>query len=224
MVPYRAAVALLGCLLPGRAKRLLYRWLLHYEIGSAARIGFSLILADHCTLGDGARIGHLNVIGRCESVTLGDHAIIGNLNWISAHPKADKTFYSSQADRSPSLTLGRHAAITSRHLIDCAAHVSVGAFATIGGSRSQLWTHSVDFVSSVQVARGISIGTYSFVATSTVLLPGASLPDFSVLAAGSVLRNDFKEPYGLYAGHPAVRVKELSEDMAYFRRDTGPAG
>jgi len=82
----------------------------------------------------------------------------------------------------------------------------------------------VDFASNVQTARGIRIGRYSFVATSTVLLPGTSLPHFSILAAGSILTKDFKRPYGLYAGHPAVRVKELSEDLAYFRRETGPAG
>ncbi len=45
-------------------------------------------------------------------------------------------------------------------LIDCTARVRIGAFATIGGFRSQLLTHSIDFEAGRQTAEPIEIGEY----------------------------------------------------------------
>lgn len=218
---FRDSVSLIACLLPWPLKRVVYRKVLRYQISDAASVGFSLIRADFVSLGRGARIGHLNVIRGCASVIVGDHSGIGNFNWITAHPTHDTRHYVAQLDRRPELTMGMHASITSRHYIDCTAAVSVGDYATVAGVRSQLFTHSIDLSQNIQESKGVRIGAYGFVGTSTVLLPGSALPDFSVLAAGSLLNKAHREPYGLYAGQPAARIRELPHDLAYFNRTQG---
>ena len=55
----------------------------------------------------------------------------------------------------------------------------------------------------------ISVGNGSWVGGGSVLLPGAGLPQSSVLAANSTLTKDFvKCPSGVYGGSPAKLIKE----------------
>jgi len=52
-------------------------------------------------------------------------------------------------------------------------------------------------------------------------LPGASLGDYCVLGAGSVLNKSYQEQYVLYGGSPAKPLKSLSNQSQYFLRTTG---
>jgi acetyltransferase-like isoleucine patch superfamily enzyme len=54
-----------------------------------------------------------------------------------------------------------------------------------------------------------------------VILGGSVLPDHSVLGALSLLNKAYHEPWGLYAGHPARRLKAIDPEAAYFRRSQG---
>lgn len=67
----------------------------------------------------------------------------------------------------------------------------------------------------------VRIGQYCFVGAACVILKGAVLPDFSILAANSTLHRAFDESYGLYSGVPAQRVRALDHDCAYFHRTIG---
>jgi acetyltransferase-like isoleucine patch superfamily enzyme len=106
-------------------------------------------------------------------------------------------------------------------LIDCTARVRVGAFATIGGFRSQFITHSIDLQRGRQSSEPIDIDEYCFVGTNCVLLGGSSLPHHSVLGAQSLLNKKWDVPYRLYAGVPAKPLKALPPEMEYFRRAEG---
>ena len=53
------------------------------------------------------------------------------------------------------------------------------------------------------------------------MLGGASLPDHSVLAAGAVLNKPQQEPYTLYGGVPAKRIKDIPKDANYMNREKG---
>lgn len=221
MKVYRLSMALLACLLPRRPKMTLYRYVLGYEISSSADIGISLVLVTQLRMGDCARIGHLNVIRGCETVDLGDHAQIGSLNWIGGHAVDDNGHYAEEVDRHPVLSVGRHAAITTRHLLDCTAGIYIGHYATVAGFRSQFLTHTVDLKRNKQRSESIEIGVYAFISTSVIMLPGTSVPDYSVLGAGSVLTKHLEKSFCLYAGQPAVEVKDLPHDLAYFNRLEG---
>ena len=63
----------------------------------------------------------------------------------------------------------------------------------------------------IQVERGAWIGAGAFVG------PGVSVGSHAVLAAGSVATKDL-EPYGIYQGNPAVRVRERVFEDAETRK------
>ncbi|MXP31103.1 acyltransferase [Parerythrobacter jejuensis] len=178
-------------------------------------------MAKQLVLGRDAIIGSLTVIKGLSRLELGDGARLGNLNWITAVPANSADFFKHLPQRDPSLTIGREAAITHRHLIDCTGGVTIGAFATFAGWHSQIISHSFDFRAARQDAAPIRVGEFAFVGSRCTLLKGSSLPDRSMIGAGSVYELDDTGPLGLYRGNPAERVGDLPEDLEYFRRTSG---
>lgn len=214
-------VQLLLFLLPWRIRRRLLQVLFDWTIAPGAKIGLSVLVVEHVKLAPDAHIGHLNIIKGLSSLDLGEASRIGNLNWITANAASVSRHFIEDTNRYPSLTVGNHAAITHRHLVDCTDRVEIGEFSTFGGWRSQILTHSIDVGLGRQSATPVSIGRYCFVGTGVVILKGSSLPDYAVLGAGSVLTKPMTEPYTLYSGVPAIPVSELDKDSKYFTRDTG---
>jgi len=218
----RIIVALIFMLFPLKLRLFCYRRFFGYQLDKTSYIGFSLVLTRKLIMRRNSKIGHLNVIKSLTEVSMGEHASIGNLNWISGfHENIKTSHYADQTGRSPKLLVGDHAAITNRHLIDCTDTVSIGRFSTFAGFGSQILTHSISIAEARQRSGPVEIGDYTFVGTSSIILPNACLPSFSVLGAGSVLNKKYTEEYQLYAGNPARPVKKLDQNAAYFKRKTG---
>jgi acetyltransferase-like isoleucine patch superfamily enzyme len=209
-------------LLPWGLRRSFLEKQFGYSIHPTSRIGLAWIFPRRLVMEEGSRIGHLNLCKNIDLFHLGAHAVIGQLNWITGFPSGSTSrHFAHQPDRRPELILERHSGISSRHLIDCTARVRIGAFATVGGFRSQLLSHSIDLAGGRQTAEPIDIGEYCFTGTNSVLLGGSALPHHSVLGAQSLLNKKWEEPYRLYAGVPAKPLKELPPEMEYFRRTEG---
>jgi serine acetyltransferase len=218
-------LALILAPLPYPLKRLVLILVFKYELHPDSYIGLSIIIGiETLVLGKGARIGHLNVIKDMALFRLDDFGKVGNLNWISGVPLGRVGAYASEVGREPILEVGEHAAITHRHLIDCTAAVRIGRFSTLAGYRSQLLTHGINISLSRQMSTPLSIGDYAFVGTGSILLPGAVVPDYCVIGAGSVVTSALPDTYSLYAGAPARRIKALDPSSAYFKRGTGSVG
>jgi acetyltransferase-like isoleucine patch superfamily enzyme len=217
----KTLLRLLSLLLPWTLRRSLLEKQFGYSIHPTSRIGLAWIFPRRLVMEEGSRIGHLNVCKNIDLFHLGAHAVVGQLNWITGFPSGPSRHFAHQVDRRPELILESHAAVSSRHLIDCTARVRIGAFATIAGFRSQLLTHTIDLAAGRQTAEPIEIGEYCFTGTSSVLLGGSVLPHHSVLGAQSLLNKRWEEPYRLYAGVPAKPIKELSPELEYFRRTEG---
>ena len=211
----------LSFLLPWSLRRSFLEKQFGYSIHPTSHIGFAWILPHRLIMEEHSRIGHFTLCKNIDLLHLGAHAIIGQLNWITGFPSGPSRHFAHQTDRRPELIVETHAGISSRHLIDCTARVRIGAFATIGGFRSQLLTHSIDLAAGRQSAEPIDIGEYSFTGTNAVVLGGSALPHHSVLGAQSLLNKKWDQPYQLYGGVPAKPLKELSPEMEYFRRKEG---
>jgi serine acetyltransferase len=192
-----------------------------FEIAPTARIGISLFFIKHLRLEAHARIGHLNLVRGLRLLHVGECGSIGNLNWVSALPAGHPVFFTADTQRDPCLIIGHHAALTHRHMVDCTDSVSLGEFTTFAGWRSQILTHSIDLRQSRQRAQPVKIGDYCFIGTGVIILPGAALPDRSVLGAGSVLTGAMDLPNMIYAGIPAMAVRELDAATGYFVRSVG---
>jgi len=207
--------------LPWLLRRPLLSLIFGYQLHPTSRIGLSWIMPKMLIMEANSRIDHLTICKGLSLLHLHEDSIIGNLNWITAYPEGDIKHYVHQPERKAQLILGRHSAITARHLLDCTDTISIGNFTILAGFQSQLITHSIDLIENRQSSKPIHIGDYSFVGSNSVLLGGAQLPDYCVLGANSLLNKSFTESYNLYAGVPARLVKDLPADFKYFHRQVG---
>lgn len=214
---FRAVVTLM----PWPLRRRFLNRLCGYEIDPGARIGLSWIWPSRLRMSKGARIGHLNVAIHLDLIDMGEHSEVVRGNWITGFPKGAARHFAHQPERKPELRLGRHAAVTKNHHLDCTSAIEIGEFATVAGYGSQFLTHSIDIIRGCQHSEPIRIGAFSFVGTDCTVLGGAVLPDHSVLGAKSLLREAHEEEYRLYAGVPAGKVKEIPKEAAYFARAEG---
>jgi acetyltransferase-like isoleucine patch superfamily enzyme len=233
----RAVASLLAVVLPWRLKRGLYR-LMGHSIDPTARVGLSLILADHIELGPGASIGHLNLIlverlqmgeqasirhvnllRHCDLVRLDELAVIGGLNLVNGIGRGSQ--FLDGIERFPALILGPHACITYGHFFDTTATVELKGYSAMAGWGSQVISHSLDFTTARQICAPVTVEEYAFTGTRVVMLPGAVLPSHSMLGTNSVLDRPQEQTYRLYAGTPAKVIQELDEDMAWFTREVG---
>ena len=206
---------------PWKIRRLGLNKLLGYQISPSAKIGFSWVMPNELLMAGDTKIGALTVCKGISKLEMRESSSIGRLNWITGQPLDDKRHFHHEIGRNPSLVLGRHAAITNRHILDCTSRITIGAFSTLAGFRSQILTHSIDVNKSRQRSSEVAIGEYCFLGTGCILLAGSSLPSFCVLGAGSVMTKAFTEQYTLYAGVPAVPVKALAQTAKYFNREEG---
>lgn len=217
----RMIVAVATIMLPWLLKRRILTWLLGYQLDASARIGYSILTVASARMGKGARVGHLTMCRGLKLLEIGDFGSIGNLNWITGNGQNPLTKARKNTRAEVALRIGRHSAITNRHYIDSSDRIVIGDFTTIAGVRSQFLTHAIDIEICRQQTNPIKIGNYCFVGTGCIILPGAVLPDCSVLAAGSLLRDEMTQPWTLYAGVPAKAKKKIPEYYAYFRRLVG---
>jgi acetyltransferase-like isoleucine patch superfamily enzyme len=202
------------------------RWFLikcfGYRLDASARIGFSWVYPRMLVMEAGSRIGSLCTMIHLDEVILKAQSKIGRGNWVTGFPSGTKTkHFVHQPDRVSRLVLGAHSAITKNHHIDCTSPVEIGDFTTVAGYHSQILTHSIDLLESRQDSKPIKIGDYCLVGTNVVVLGGAELPSFSVLAAKSLLNKRQTEEWSLYAGVPAQKKADMPKSAKYFSRPTG---
>lgn len=215
----RVALVLMAGLLPdGKPKKFLLRSWGNWDIHPTGHIGSCLFInLDRVSIGQGSRIASFSVYRDLSGITLGDFSRIGHWNWISAAVALRTNVNSEASPRWAELVIGRQSAITTRHYIDCSGGVGVGDFSVIAGVRSTIVTHQVDLKESKQTLASVSVGDYCLIGSNVKLVPGAQVPNRSLVGMGSVVLGGLTEPGRLYAGVPAKAAKIL-DDCKYFHR------
>jgi maltose O-acetyltransferase len=92
--------------------------------------------------------------------------------------------------------------------VEIGSRTALGQFVKIITSTHEVGQH--DTRAGTWGVLPVKIGQGCWIGASAVLLPGVTVGDGVVIAAGAVVRADC-EPDGLYAGVPARRVAELDE-------------
>lgn len=204
---------------PWAIRRKLLIKIFGFDIHPSARIGKSIIMAKHLKMDAKSRIHNLVFCKCIDRLEMGEDSGIATMTYITGFSVECSNLFASSRDRRCELILGRSAGITSRHFVDCNGGVYIGDFTTVAGIRSQILTHSIDIYTNSQIAKPIRIGKYCFIGTGCIMLPGSSLPDYSVLGGGSVLVKSYDEAGWLYAGSPARPIKKLNvSEIPYFKR------
>lgn len=192
--------------------------LLGHVVDPTAVIGPCLIVdVGQLRLGPHARLGTGTVVRSLHVLDIDAHAGLGQWNWVTAVPAYR---HAERADeRCGTLRLAEHAAVTSRHYLDCSGGIRIGAFTTVAGVRSTLFTHGIDVATNTQVPHPITIGDHCLIGSDTKFVPGCSVPDRCLVAMGSVIKGALERPDHLYAGNPASPRRPIDGD--YFTRAHG---
>lgn len=209
-------------LLPWSLRRkALNKWF-GYEIHPSAKIGLAWIFPRKLVMKEGSKIDHFTIAVHLDSIYLSEKASVGRSNWITGFPsQTDSKHFRHQPARRSNLTLGKNSAITKNHHIDCTNIIQIGDFVTVAGYQSQLLTHSINVYENRQDSQPIIIGDYTFIGTNSVILGGAQLPAYSLLAAKSMLSKAYTEEWKMYGGVPAKPISDIPKDAKYFSRTDG---
>ena len=209
-------IVLICGLLPWPLRRLALRTFFGWQLDRRSHIALSLFYnVGSIKLGAGASIGYFNVFRNLRLLDLGENSLIGQWNWITCSP----VFFDLPGPGAGTLVVGHETAVTSRHYIDCAGGIQIGAHTTVAGIRSTILTHQIEAKASRQSALPVAIGSYCLVSSNVCVTPGASIPDSSLVAMGAVVVGSLDEPGMLYAGVPARPVRAVGGE--YFHREQG---
>lgn len=117
--------------------------------------------------------------------------------------------------RKAGMTIGENCRIFSNNLESTEPYLtSIGNHVTIAPN---VWFTNHDasaniFLEDVSDLYGrITIGNDVFIGMSCTFLPGTSIPDRCIVAAGSVVTKKFTEPGKVIGGNPAKIIEDLDE-------------
>jgi putative colanic acid biosynthesis acetyltransferase WcaF len=100
------------------------------------------------------------------------------------------------------VTAGDGAQIYNPAMVRLGSHAILSQEAYLCGA-----THDIDDPRFPLLACGVEVGAYAWVCARASVGPGVRVGEGAVLGLGSVATRDL-EPWGVYAGVPAVKVKE----------------
>lgn len=112
-----------------------------------------------------------------------------------------------------SVTIGRDTIIMSHCFFDSFAPITIGSSSGVGPdvafitSTHQLGTSERRF-SEPAYGLPIKVGDGVWIGARATILPGVTIGNGCVIAAGAVVRTDC-DPDGLYAGVPARRLRDI---------------
>lgn len=122
------------------------------------------------------------------------------------------TFISRTHGLAGSISIDNNVVICNHCVIDYSGGLTIGENTTISDG-VKIYTHKHDIykfthrmpnnviAASVQIGKGVWIGANS------IILPGVTIGDYAVVAAGSVVTKDIKN-YWIVGGNPAKFIKE----------------
>jgi putative colanic acid biosynthesis acetyltransferase WcaF len=112
------------------------------------------------------------------------------------------------------LTVGDHVWIGEAAWIDSLANVTIGSDVCLSqGCMIETGNHDWSKPAFDLLVATVVLEEGSWAAVRSLLLPGSRLASHAILGAGSVLSGD-TEPYGVYVGVPARKVKERKIEAA----------
>jgi acetyltransferase-like isoleucine patch superfamily enzyme len=112
------------------------------------------------------------------------------------------------------LIVGKNFHVNRNSYLDTNSQISIGDHVTISLNCAILTVSHSGRNHEVDLFEPVVIKSHCLIYANCTILPGAVLEEGVVLAAGSVLRG-VTEPWSIYAGVPAKRVKARAEQLTY---------
>ena len=93
--------------------------------------------------------------------------------------------------------------------IQAIGKVYVGDYTQIGPNVAIISANHDPTDTRKHIAQEVRIGRYNWIGTNACIMPGVTLGDFTVVAAGAVVTKSFGEGYCVVGGNPARVIKVL---------------
>lgn len=201
--------------------------LLGHRVARTARIGPSVVAVERLWMQDGSTIRLGNVL-RCRRVIMRRQSYLDRFNRFTgpftlALSEAAAFGRTNVVYRAPHptsigpamLRLGKLSKITSSHLVDCTCTISIGAYSTIAGAGSQLWTHGYKHARQgpgrYRIDGRIDIGSNVYIGSASVLNAGLHIADGVTVGSHSSVSKSLPRP-GVYVSHPLRRLELQGDD------------
>jgi maltose O-acetyltransferase len=113
------------------------------------------------------------------------------------------------------LTIGSDSIVNSGCVLDSRGRLAIGNSVNIAGY-VQIWTadHDPDDPWHRSRTAPVTIADHAWLASRATILPGVSIGEGAVVAAGSLVTRPVP-PYAIVAGVPARKVRERARDLRY---------
>ncbi len=113
------------------------------------------------------------------------------------------------------IVVGQNCTIGDNCILDGRAGITFGDNVNVG-AHVAIYTreHDVDSPDFAEVGAPVRIGSYAWLASHSVILPGVTVGEGAVVAAGAVVSRNVA-PYTLVGGNPAQVIRERSRDLHY---------
>lgn len=109
--------------------------------------------------------------------------------------------------RLSNFSLGQGSFIGQRTTIQLHAPVAIGEHVAINeGVRILTGSHTLDDPAWRLKVAPVRIGNYAWIATDSMILPGVTIGEGAVVAAGSIVTRDVA-PFAVVGGNPAVLIR-----------------
>ena len=118
-------------------------------------------------------------------------------------------------DSKRGFTMGQGSVINQSCRLDNRGGITIGDHVSISADVIILTVdHDIQAPDFAARYRPVSIGDYVFIGTRAMILPGVTLGQGAVVAAGAVVTRDVP-PYTIVGGVPARRIGERQTDLRY---------
>lgn len=115
------------------------------------------------------------------------------------------------------LVIGEGSSIGFRNHLDCRRGIHIGRNVCLA-SDVTIWTlhHDYNDPSFRAKGAGVTIGDYAWLCSNCIILPGVTIGEGAVVAAGAVVRSDV-EPWTVVGGVPARKIAERQRKDYHYR-------
>jgi acetyltransferase-like isoleucine patch superfamily enzyme len=214
----RKRLIMLAFLLP--ASRLKVRLLnrLGHQIHPTARIGICWVEGvERFEIAEGVQIGNFNAFRFLKLVQIGRGSKIAMFNWILGGSGFEPGAVEHGSLRT--LRMGEGAQIISMHYLDCGGGVIMEDSSWFTGIRSTVLTHAFDPVNGGLILEPVTLEKSAVVSTNCTLLPGVTIGEGALLAAGSTAwtRQQVAAAH-LHGGVPARRLTPITIEPSLYER------
>lgn len=209
---------MLVCLLPasGLKNRLLNR--LGHRVHPTVTFGICFVQrVDRLDLAEGVRIGNFNAFRFLARVEVGRGSRIVMFNWVLGGSGFEPGAVDHGSLRT--LRMGENAHVISMHYLDCGGGLLMADHSWITGVRCTVLTHAFDPENGGVILEPVVLEEAAAVATNCTVLPGVTIGEGALLAAGSTAwTRQQVAPRNLHGGVPARRLAPLTIAPSLYER------